>query len=64
MKNYLRLLPLILISFTFSSCDDENENNDIDGPVLIDTPDTYSFDRNGASTVSFSGQTTRLQQSD
>ena len=64
MKNYLRLLPLILISFTFSSCDKENENNDIDGPVLIDTPDTYSFDRNGASTVSFSGQTTRLQQSD
>ena len=63
MKNYLTLLPLILISFTFTSCDDDDDNND---PVVpaIQAPDTYSFERNNESTVSYSGQTTRLEQAD
>ena len=62
MKNYLFLLPLALISFTFTSCDDD-DNND---PVVpaIQAPDTYSFERNNESTVSYSGQTTRLEQAD
>ena len=62
MKNYLLLLPLALISFTFTSCDDD-DNND---PVVpaIQAPDTYSFERNNESTVSYSGQTTRLEQAD
>ena len=63
MKNYLLLLPLALISFTFTSCDDDDDNND---PVVpaIQAPDTYSFERNYESTVSYSGQTTRLEQAD
>ena len=62
MKNYILLLPLALISFTFTSCDG-NDNND---PVIptIQAPETYSFERNGESTISYSGQTTRLQQAD
>jgi hypothetical protein len=62
MKIYLLLLPLALISFTFTSCDDD-DNND---PVVpaIQAPDTYSFERNNESTVSYSGQTTRLEQAD
>ena len=49
MKNYLLLLPLALISFTFTSCDDDDDNND---PVVpaIQAPDTYSFERNNEST--------------
>ena len=62
MKNYLLLLPLALISFTFTSCDDDDDQ----GSVIpsIQTPDTYSFERNNESTVSYSGQTTRLEQAD
>ena len=53
-------MPLILISFT--SCD----NDDNDQPVIptIQAPETYSFERNGESTVSYAGQTTRLEQAD
>ena len=51
---------MVLISFT--SCD----NDDNDQPVIptIQAPETYSFYRNGESTVSYSGQTTRLEQAD
>ena len=63
MKNYILLLPLALISFAFTSCDDGDDNND---PVIptIQAPETYSFERNGESTISYSGQTTRLEQAD
>jgi hypothetical protein len=63
MKNYILLLPLALISFTFTSCDDGDDNNDPVTPT-IQAPETYSFERNGESTISYSGQTTRLQQAD
>jgi len=62
MKNYLILLPFILISFTFTSCDDD-DNNEVVIPT-IQAPETYSFERNGESTISYSGQTTRLEQAD
>ena len=62
MKNYLLLLPLALISFTFTSCDDDDDNDSV--IPSIQTPDTYSFERNNESTVSYSGQTTRLEQAD
>lgn len=54
---YLRLLTLIFLSSLMGceSCDREDDF----GPEVI-VPDTYSFDRNGASTVDFSGQTTRI----
>jgi hypothetical protein len=54
---------LLLAAGIFTSCssdddnsgnDDNNDNNNVVAPV------TYSFNRNGNTTVSFSGQTTRI----
>ena len=61
MKNYLPI-ALALTTIAFTSCED-------DDPVITDggtdievtAPATYSFERDGESTVSFSGQTTRIQ---
>jgi hypothetical protein len=54
MKKILLLLfPAVLI---VSSCDNE------DNPKpSVEAPATYVFERNGQTTVSFSGQTTRIQ---
>ncbi|HCT51524.1 MAG TPA: DUF4856 domain-containing protein, partial [Balneola sp.] len=47
---------LILAAFIFTiSCDTNNTNDE------IATPDSYEFTRSGQSTVSFSGQTTRIK---
>ncbi len=46
---------MALLLFTACVTDDEP-----DGPELT-VPDTYSFERDGQSTVSFTGQTTRLR---
>ncbi|OAN62966.1 DUF4856 domain-containing protein [Balneola sp. EhC07] len=49
---------LIIAAFIFTiSCDTNNTNDE------IATPETYEFTRNGESTVSFSGQTTRIKMS-
>ena len=57
------VLPAVF-AFTLSACD-KDEEDDIK-PVLneVSTPATYSFDRNGASSISYSGQTERLNQLD
>ncbi|MCP9290715.1 MULTISPECIES: DUF4856 domain-containing protein [Gracilimonas] len=47
-------LTLFLVSSILISCD----NND---DTKIEVPSSYEFTRNGESTVSFSGQTTRIQ---
>ncbi|MFD2531681.1 DUF4856 domain-containing protein [Gracilimonas halophila] len=47
------LLPLLTIALI--SCDNNNDTTEIDPPA------TYDFTRNGASSVSFTGQTTRIQ---
>ncbi|MFK7920710.1 MAG: DUF4856 domain-containing protein [Bacteroidia bacterium] len=50
-----RILPvLILFAIGLTACDKTPE-------IMIDNPATYAFSRNGQSTVSFSGQTTRIQ---
>jgi len=54
----LLLLPLLTFSL-FVSCD-INSSNDDD----IEVPATYEFERNGESTVAFSGQTTRIKMGD
>jgi hypothetical protein len=47
---------LILAAFIFTiSCDTNNTNDE------IATPESYEFTRDGQSTVSFSGQTTRIK---
>lgn len=49
----ITLLSLLSVT-TFFACDDDDQ-----GPS-IDVPDTYEFSRNNESSVSFSGQTTRI----
>ncbi|XWN37279.1 MAG: DUF4856 domain-containing protein [Balneola sp.] len=48
------LLIIAALFFTFS-CDTNNSDSE------IATPESYEFTRNGESTVSFSGQTTRIK---
>lgn len=55
------LITGLFLSFTallFTSCS-EDEDNEIINPV-VESPETYSFERNGNSTVSYDGQTTRI----
>ena len=72
MKNFYTILMLIL-GLTFISCNDETEDTvdvvdetdettdtDTTEPTLV-IPDTYSFNREGNSSVSYSGQTSRLE---
>ena len=53
------IFSLLLVGFVFSCSEDDS-----DSPVTPDAPATYKFERNGASTISYSGQTTRLKQAD
>ena len=61
MKNLIfKSMFLSLAVFVFS-CDSDNDNNNTN---TIVAPDSYEFTRNGESSVSFSGQTTRLMQAE
>ena len=63
MKNYTNISKyflLLIFPLLFIACDDNED--DIVNEVVA--PATYEFTRDGASTVSFSGQTTRLNQVD
>ena len=48
-----RLLSLTILTFIFASCERNGNNNVI-------APASYSFERDGVSTVSYSGQSDRL----
>ena len=61
MKNIIyKSMFLSLAIFSFS-CDSDNDNSNTN---TIVAPDSYEFTRNGESSVSFSGQTTRLMQAE
>ena len=63
MKNYTTLYNyflILIISFVTISCSSNEE--EITTEIII--PSNYEFLRDGVSTVSFSGQTTRLKQVD
>ena len=63
MNNHITILRyLFLLAFPLFiiSCDTDEE----DIPIQITVPANYEFLRDGVSTVSFSGQTTRLNQVD
>ena len=51
---------LFLFAFIFVSCDTDNEEDEL----IVVAPANYEFVRDGASTVSFSGQTARLNMAD
>lgn len=48
----------ILTIFLFVSCSSDDDNSDT--ADNLEVPTTYTFERNGESTVSYSGQTTRI----
>ncbi|MEC3965077.1 DUF4856 domain-containing protein [Flagellimonas halotolerans] len=52
---FLLSLPIALIT----SCSND-DSEDVDSIITIDNPTTYVFERNGESSVSFGGQTTRI----
>ena len=51
---------LLLFAFIFISCDTVNQEDEL----IVVAPANYEFVRDGASTVSFSGQTARLNMAD
>ena len=62
MKNLILKTMLISLSIFAFSCDSDNdEGSSI--PTIV-APDSYEFTRDGVSSVSFSGQTTRLNQAE
>tara|TARA_B110000238_G_scaffold189310_1_gene221300 strand:+ start:181 stop:1383 length:1203 start_codon:yes stop_codon:yes gene_type:complete len=54
------LLFLTISSLLFVSCDPNEDNDPIDTPDPTLAPATYNFARDGATTVSYSGQSTRI----
>ncbi|MFD2550435.1 DUF4856 domain-containing protein [Bizionia sediminis] len=58
MKKLFMAAGLTAMILTSCSSDDDNNTPVVDNGVVA--PVTYTFERNGASTVSFSGQTTRI----
>lgn len=59
MKNYFRL-ALMITTVAFFSCEDEGEDIATEPIEIVETPATFSFERDGVSTVDFSGQTARI----
>ena len=66
MRNLIKMSMFFSLAIFMFSCDNDDDNNDPVDPVVptLEIPETYEFTRNGESTVSFSGQVTRLSQSD
>lgn len=57
-KNIFKL-SLALVVAGFVSCSDDSGNGS--GSNDVTAPDTYTFERNGETSVSYSGQTTRIE---
>ena len=57
---YNNNIILLLFFLLFVSCDTEN----VEDEVIVVAPANYEFTRDGATTVSFSGQTARLNMAD
>ncbi len=56
------LSTLIIFSLLFISCSDNSSNIPVNPAVIAQT--TYKFERNGNTTVSYSGQTTRIKMAE
>jgi len=59
MKQFFYLTFAILLVFTISACEDDDDEG-----MMLDVPSNYTFTRAGENTVSFSGQTTRIGMAD
>ncbi|MCM8568033.1 DUF4856 domain-containing protein [Gramella jeungdoensis] len=58
-----QLFALVIGGLTLASCSSDDDSIIKEGENSVEIPDTYNFERDGMSTVSYSGQTTRLQMS-
>ena len=54
----INLLLFIITGLFFSAC---TEDDPAQKDIVVVTPNSYAFERDGASTVSYGGQTTRLK---
>lgn len=64
MNKYFALTTLALATVFITSCEDDETTPNPEFPAEVVAPIDYTFTRDGASTVSFSGQTTRIQMSE
>jgi hypothetical protein len=55
MRKYAKIFPIALMVLAFVGCNE-------DTPEILEVPETYSFEREGATSVNYSGQTERLEQ--
>jgi hypothetical protein len=55
MRKYAKIFPIALLVLTFVACNE-------DTPEVLEVPETYTFEREGATSVNYSGQTERLEQ--
>ena len=62
MNNRYFFLQLLLMTVWMMACSDDEGSESV--TPTIEAPATYNFQRDGQSTVSFSGQTARIQMSD
>ena len=64
----MKYIPNLILAATvlFASCSDDDNTEPIvdNGGVDMEAPLTYSFDRDGATTVAFDGQTTRIRMAE
>jgi len=56
------VLSLCVIGGLFTSCSSDDDNGS--GGIEVNPPATYQFERNGIGTVSYGGQTSRIQMGD
>lgn len=59
--NSIKLLVASMLIATNFSCSSDDDQEVIPVPNQVTAPDTYTFERLGETTVSFTGQTTRLK---
>ena len=52
-------IPCLIAATIFTACDSDDDQNTVE-EVNVEAPASYEFTREGLSTVSFSGQTTRI----
>lgn len=58
-----QFFALMIGGLSLASCSSDDDSIPGEGENEIEIPQTYSFERDGNSTVSYSGQTTRLEMS-
>ena len=63
MKNLIYKSMLLSLAIFVFSCDSDDDNDNQSSNTIV-APSSYEFTRDGASTVSFGGQTTRLNQAE